>query len=253
MVAKHPRDMHGLRRADQATACLLAELAALARPEITTAALDVHAAATIQRLGAEPVFRTQNGFPSCINTSVNDEAVHGVPGDRVLLAGDLLKIDCGLRLGGYCGDSTITIAVGPDERVSKSRRVVIEVAREAMQRGIGAVRVGGAAGDIGHAMGTFVTARGYQLLRAYTGHGLGRRLWEPPTIPSVGRPGTGARIVEGLVLTIEPIVVGPGAMVLVDADGWTVRTADGTPAAQFENAVMATRFGVEVLSQTPVA
>ncbi len=253
MVAKHARDIHGLRRANQATARLLAELAAIAQPGITTAALDAYAASTIHRLGAEPVFRTQNGFPGCINTSVNDEAVHGVPGARVLRAGDLLKIDCGLRLGGYCGDSTITIAVGPDERLPASRRVVMEIAREALGRGIAAVRVGGTAGDIGHAMETFVTARGYRLLREYAGHGLGRRLWEPPSIPAVGRPGTGASIVNGLVFTIEPIVVGPGAMTTVDGDGWTVRTEDGTPAAQFEHTVMATRSGVEILSQLPVA
>ena len=242
-----------MRRANQATARLLRELARRAQPGVTTRALDDHAAAAIDRLGGEPVFRTQNGFPGCINTSINDEAVHGVPGDRVLRAGDLLKIDCGLRLGAYCGDSTITLAVGPEGGLHPRRRAVMDAAREALRRGIAAVRVGGWVGDIGHAMQTYVEAKGFRLLREYTGHGLGRRLWEDPTIPSVGQPGTGPRLVDGLVFTIEPIVVAGGDETYVAPDGWTVRTVDGEPAAQFEHTVIATHRGALILSRPGAA
>lgn len=251
MVARTKREIEGLLAANRATACLLRELTVLARPGATTRTLDDHAAAYIWRIGGEAVFHTQNGFPGCINTSVNDEAVHGVPGDRVLRTGDLLKIDCGIRLGGYCGDSTVTVGVGAAEALSAERRAVMEVSGEALQRGIAAVRVGGYVGDIGAAMQIYVEGRGFRLLREYTGHGLGRRLWEPPSIPSVGRAGTGSRIVDGLVFTIEPIVVAGDGRTYVAADGWTVRTGNRAPAAQFEHTVIATRTGAKILSLCP--
>lgn len=251
MVARGKREIAALRRANAATAHLLRELAQRAQPGATTRALDDFAAATIRRLGAEPVFHTQNGFPGCINTSVNDEAVHGVPGARVLRAGDLLKIDCGMQLGGYCGDATITLGVGPDDLLSPERRAVMEAAREALRRGIAAVRVGGWIGDIGWAMQSYVEGRGFSLLRQYTGHGLGRRLWETPNVPAVGQPGTGERISAGLVFTIEPIVVAGSDETVVADDGWTIKTADGAPAAQFEHTVIATPAGAVVLSAPP--
>lgn len=248
MVAATERDRRGVRRAGRATAVLLADLARRAEPGITTRELDAVAAGAMRRLGAEPVFRTQNGFPGCINTSVNDEAVHGVPGDRVLRTGDLLKIDCGLQLGGYCGDATVTVGVGPAAELPEGSRAVLVTARSALGRGIAAARAGGRVGDIGAAMERYVAGQGFALLREYTGHGLGRRLWEPPTVPSVGRAGSGARLVEGLVLTIEPIVVGGAAATVVGPDGWTVRTTDGEPAAQFEATIMVGTNGAEVLT-----
>ncbi len=249
MVAKNRRDVERLRRANEATACLLQALAARAMPGTTTKQLDDFAAAEIRRIGGEPVFHTQNGFPGCINTSINDEAVHGVPGSRVLATGDLLKIDCGIRLGSYCGDSTVTIGVGDDHLLPARRRAVMEAARESLQRGIEAARVDGYVGDIGDAMQSYVEGMGFRLLPQYTGHGLGKRLWEAPSVPAVGRAGTGARIVDGLVFTIEPIVVAGSPRTYLAPDGWTVRTADRSPAAQFEHTVMATRRGPVVLSQ----
>lgn len=249
MVAKTKRDREGLRRANVATACLLQALAEVAKPGVTTKQLNQYAATYIQRIGGEPVFHTQNGFPGAINTSINDEAVHGVPGDRSLREGDLLKIDCGIRLNGYCGDATVTIGVGAAERLPLERRAVMEAAREALRRGIDAARVGGYVGDIGHAMQSYVEGLGFRLLPQYTGHGVGRRLWEEPSIPAVGRPGTGARIVDGLVFTIEPIVVAGSSRTYVETDGWTVCTVDSAPAAQFEHTVMATKRGPVVLSQ----
>jgi methionyl aminopeptidase len=249
MVAKSKRDVKSLRRANEATACLLQALVVRATPGATTKQLDDFAAGEIRRIGGEPVFHTQNGFPGCINTSINDEAVHGVPGPRTLAKGDLLKIDCGIRLDGYCGDSTVTMGVGEDHWLSAQRRAVMEAAREALRRGIKAVRVNGYVGDISYAMQSYVEGIGFRLLPQYTGHGLGRRLWESPSIPAVGQPATGDRIVEGLVFTIEPIVVTGSPRTYVAADGWTVRTVDRSPAAQFEHTVMATTRGPIVLSR----
>jgi methionyl aminopeptidase len=253
VVAKGKHDIAGLRRANQVTARLLQDLARQAQPGVTTGDLDRSAGKQIQQLGGEAVFHTQNGFPGCINTSVNDEAVHGVPGDRVLLAGDLLKIDCGVRLGGFCGDTTITIGVGDRATLSAERRAVLAVTKEALWRGIRAVRVGGQVGDIGNAIQAYVEAHGMQVLRQFTGHGLGRRLWEEPTIPAFGRAGSGPPIVDGMVFTIEPIVVAGSPEVYTAADGWTVCTVDHSPVAQFEHTVMATRHGTEVLSHLGTA
>lgn len=248
MVARHESQVAALKKAGRATAELLQDLAGLAKPGVTTGQLDAYAADFIRRVGGEPVFHTQNGFPACINTSVNDEAVHGIPGKRVLREGDLLSIDCGIGIDGYCGDATITIGVGAPEHLSPKRRRVMKVAEEALRRGIAAARTGRRIGDIGYAMQAYVEANGLRLLREYTGHGLGTRVWEEPTVPSVGRRGTGPTLVEGLVITIEPIVVAGRPRVYVEEDGWTVRTMDGEPVAQFEHTIMVTSSGAQILT-----
>ncbi len=245
MVARTEAAREGLKRANQATARLLVELAALAQPGVTTRALDNHARAYMQRIGAEPVFATEKGFPGCINTSLNEQAVHGVPGSRRLKPGELLKIDAGLRLDGFCGDSTVTVAIG---QISHQHQRLMSTTYEAMMAGIKAALPGKHIGDIGHAMQSYAEARGYGVLRDFTGHGLGRRMHESPIVPSVGRPGSGPLIPEGLVITIEPILTERSPLVTIDADGWTVRTMDGGWAAQFEHTVMVTRQGAVILS-----
>lgn len=248
MVVQSQADIDGLVEANAATARLLRDLVARAHPGTKTKDLDRYALQFIQRIQGEPVFHTQNGFPGAINPSINDEAVHGVPGERVLRSGDLLKIDCGIYLNGYCGDTTTTIIVGEPAVISPRYREVLDAAREALRLGIAAVRVGGKVGDIGQAMQSFVEAQGLRLLPGFTGHGLGRRLWEPPTIPAVGRRGTGPRIADGLVFTIEPIVTSDSGEVYQAADGWTIRTVDRAPVAQFEHTVIATWSGTRVLT-----
>lgn len=248
MVAKTIRDIQGMRRANATTACLLRELIERARPGVRTGELNAYALDYIRRIGGEAVFHTQNGFPGAINTSVNDEAVHGVPGNRTLREGDLLKIDCGIRVGGYCGDTTATIIVGQPEVAPEEKMLVLIAAQEALARGIAAVRVGGHVGDIGHAMEQSARERDVRLLRPFMGHGIGHRLWEPPSIPAFGQEGTGPKIVDGFVFTIEPIVTSGNGRVFTAPDGWTVRTIDGAPAAQFEHTIMATEQGPRILS-----
>jgi methionyl aminopeptidase len=249
MIARDRHEIEALRRAGQATARLQRELVARARPGVRTRDLNDHALAFMARIGAEPVFTTQNKFPGAINTSINDEAVHGIPGDRILQAGDLLKIDCGMALDGFCGDATVTIPVGPAHLLDDRQRKVMVVAREALKRGIDAARAGNTVGDIGHAMQTYVEAEGCNLLHEYTGHSLGRRLWEEPKIPSVGQAGQGPVLEDGLVITIEPIVCFGSRAVRVAADRWTVLTRDGAPVSQFEHTVLVTRRGARILTQ----
>lgn len=246
MVAATQESIEGLQRANQATAKLLQELAALARPGATTGELNDYAMDYMTRLGAVPVFHTEEGFPGCINTSVNDAAVHGVPGKLKLKIGDVLSIDAGMLLDGYAGDSTITVAIG---KVSPQHQYLIATTYEAMMAGIHAALPGRHIGDIGYAIYHFARSRGFDVLREYIGHGLGHKMHEQPDVPSVGRPGTGPTIVEGLVITIEPILVEKSARMKVDADGWTVRTADGGWAAQFEHTVIVTQQGARILSQ----
>ncbi len=245
MVARTQDSIQGLRRANRATAKLLRDLARMARPGVTTKALDDYAMEYIRRIGGEPVFNTQEKFPGAINTSVNDAVVHGVPGDYVLREGDVLSVDAGMLLDGYAGDSTITVGIG---RVSPEHQRLIEAAKQALAVGIRAAAPGNRVGDIGHAIQTFAEARGYGVIREYIGHGLGRRMHEPPDVPSVGRSGTGDLLREGLVITIEPILVEGSPNVQVDPDGWTVRTVDGGWAAQWEHTVIVTGRGARILS-----
>jgi methionyl aminopeptidase len=198
---------------------------------VTTGALDAHAAAFLARIGAEPIFRVEAGFPGCINTSVNDVVVHGVPGERALREGDIISIDAGMRLDGYCGDANITVPVG------------------AMLAGIAAAVTGDRVGDISHAMQRYGERRGFNLVRGFTGHGLGHNMHEAPDVPFVGRPGTGPRLEEGLVITIEPILVEGSPRVAFDPDGWSVRTVDGGWAAQFEQTIVVTQTGGMILSE----
>ncbi len=246
MVIGSRADINGLRRANRATARLLKHLARMAKPGVTTGALDDFAMAYMANLGAIPVFHTEEGFPGCINTSVNDVALHGVPGAYVLRAGDVLSIDAGMVLDDYCGDATITVAIGA---VTAEHRRLIETARGTMQAGVAAAVTGNRVGDIGHAMQQYAEARGFGVFRNFTGHGVGHTMHEAPDIPFVGKAGTGRFLEEGLVITIEPVIAEQSPQYRTDADGWSVRTADGGYAAQFEHTVMVTSRGAQILSQ----
>ena len=247
MVIRSPGAVQGLRRANRATAKLLRDLSRMAQPGVTTRALNDYAMNYIARLGADPVFATEENFPGCINTSVNDAVVHGVPNDTVLKDGDILSIDAGMVLDGYCGDSTVTVAVG---KVTEEHRRLIATTREAMLAGIRAALPGNRVGDIGYAIQTYAESRGYGVVKEFIGHGLGRKMHEKPDVPSVGRRGGGPVLEDGLVITIEPILVEHSPRVRVDpADGWTVRTVDGGWGAQWEHTIVVRPRGAHVLSE----
>jgi methionyl aminopeptidase len=246
MVIKSNADLRGLKRANRATMRLLRHLAQMARPGVTTRELDTFAREYIANIGGEPVFAMEKGFPGAINTSVNDVVLHGVPGDTVLKEGDLLSIDAGMSLDGYCGDGCITVAVGV---VTPERQQLIDVARGSMQAGLAAAMTGNRIGDIGYAMHSYALTHGCDVMRDFTGHGVGHQMHESPSVPFLGRPGTGRVLEEGLVITIEPVVVEGSPRYRVDPDGWSIRTEDGGWAAQFEHTVMVTRRGAQLLGQ----
>lgn len=245
MVARGSDDIRGLLRANRAVARLLRDLAGRAKPGVRTKELDDYAQSYLKAIGAEPVFNTEAGFPAAINTSVNDAVLHGVPSAETLKQGDLLSIDAGLRLDGYCGDSATTLAIG---NVPAAKRRLMETARGAMQAGIAVAVAGRRVGDIGHAMQSYAETRGYGVMRGFSGHGLGRNMHESPSIPFVGDPNTGITLVEGLVITIEPAIVEGSPDWSLDDDGWTVRTLDGGWAAQFEHTIIVGRQGARILT-----
>jgi methionyl aminopeptidase len=228
---------------------VLAALAAAARPGVTTADLDAMAEDLIRRAGGVPAFKGYRGFPATLCISINDEVVHGIPSrTRALRPGDIVSLDVGAKLDGYVGDSAVTVAVG---EVPESTRRLLRVTREALDRGIEQVRVGGRLSDVSHAIQSWVERHGYSIVREFVGHGIGQRLHEDPQIPNYGEPGRGPKLAEGMVLAIEPMVAEGRPETRVLADGWTAVTRDGSLAAHFEHSVAVTAAGPLILSASP--
>lgn len=244
MVIQRSAELTALRRANRETTKLLRELRRLARSGVTTRQLDAAARAAIAKLGGEPVFATQAGFPGAINTNPNDVVVHGVPGPYALEPGDLLTIDAGILLDGFVGDAATTFAIGP---ATARHRALCDVARAAMRAGIAAARTGNRVGDVSWAMQSHAEAHGCNVARHFCGHGLGRRMWEEPKVPFAGDAGEGEPLVEGMIITVEPVVIEGGADYYM-ANAWEARTVDGSWVAQFERAIMVTKQGGVVLS-----
>ena len=237
-----------MRAAGLVVAQTLETLRAAVRPGVSTAELDALAESTIRGAGAVPSFKgySEPPFPATICASVNDEVVHGIPGSRVLQDGDVISVDCGAILDGWHGDAAITVPVG---KVAPTVEELIKVTEDAMWAGIAAFRLGGRVGDISHAVETHVREAGdYGVVEDYTGHGIGTALHQPPDVPNVGRPRRGPRLVRGLALAIEPMVVlGSAETALLD-DEWTVVTADRSWAAHSEHTCALTEDGVWVLT-----
>jgi methionyl aminopeptidase len=226
-------------------------LRAAVRPGMTTGELDQLAEDNIRSGGGVPSFLGYGHppFPATICASVNDEVVHGIPGDRVLAEGDVISIDCGAIVDGWHGDSAITVAVGPDDAVSDEVRTLLEVTEESLWRGMAAARLGGRLSDISHAVESHVRSRGdYGILEDYVGHGIGTAMHQPPNVPNVGRPGRGPKLVEGLALAVEPMVTLGGKETALAADEWTVATSDASVAAHFEHTFTLTSNGPWVLT-----
>jgi methionyl aminopeptidase len=193
-----------------------------------------------------PSFLGYHGFPRTLCVSVNDEVVHGIPGERVIADGDVVSVDCGAIVAGWHGDAAMTVAVGeiPDEV-----RELIRVTEEAMWRGIAAAALGGRVTDISHAVESYVRSQGdYGILEDYVGHGIGSAMHQPPDVPNHGRPGKGPKLVEGLALAVEPMIVFGSPETRVLEDGWTVVTEDGSWAAHSENTFTLTPQGAWVLT-----
>jgi methionyl aminopeptidase len=243
---KSPEQIDAMRRAGVVVGETLELLRASARAGRTTGELDEIAEDHIRSRGATPSFLGYHGFPATICTSVNDEVVHGIPGDRVLADGDVVSIDCGAIIDGWHGDAAITVALGevPDEVTELMR-----VTEEALWRGIAAARLGGRVTDISYAVESHVRGAGtYGILEDYTGHGIGSEMHQPPNVPNYGRAGRGPKLVRGLALAVEPMItLGTKDTVLLE-DEWTVVTADGSFAAHYEHTFTLTPDGAWVLT-----
>ena len=243
---KNDSELQKMREAGKVTAAVLKLMTELVKPGISTWELDAAAEKTIRSFGATPLFLGYYGFPGSICASVNEEVVHGIPKkDRILKSGDIISIDTGARLDGFCSDAAITLGVG---KVSEEAQRLMDVTKKSLYKAIGQVKPGNRLGDVEHAVETFAIANGMGVVRDYCGHGIGRNMHEEPSIPNFGRPGTGPLLEKGMVLAIEPMLTAGTYKVRELDDGWTVVTADGKYAAHFEHTVAVTAHGSEIFT-----
>jgi methionyl aminopeptidase len=243
---KTPEQIALMRRAGLVVAETLALLRSAVAPGVTTKELDALAEEHIRRSGATPNFLGYHGFPATICTSVNDEVVHGIPGDRVLRDGDVISIDCGAIVDGWHGDAAITVPVG---EVRAELVELMRVCEEALWRGLAAARLGGRVTDISYAVERHVRAGGhYGIVEDYVGHGIGSAMHMPPNVPNYGRAGRGPKLVEGLALAVEPMITLGSIETRVLDDEWTVVTTDGSWSAHFEHSFTLTPDGALVLT-----
>ena len=245
IIVKTSDDLVRMRRAGRLAAQAIQAVAEAVAPGITTGALDRIAEELIRTGGGVPSFKDYRGYPASICTSVNDEVVHGIPGPRVLESGAIVAIDLGVLLEGFHADVAVTVPVG---EVAPDVGRLLRVAEEALARGIAEAKPGARLGDVGWAIQSVIEAAGFSAVRDFAGHGIGRSLHEAPQILNVGVPRTGVVLRPGMTLAIEPMVTMGGPDVIIDGDGWTVRTRDGTLAAHAEHTVAIAATGAEILT-----
>jgi len=245
IILKTDQEIELIRESSLLVGKTLAEVARLIKPGVLLAELDRTAEMFIRDHGAVPGFKGYNGFPSTLCISVNDEVVHGIPGNRVLKDGDVVSVDCGVLKNGFYGDSAYTFACG---NVKDSYLKLMTATKKSLQEGIRAAVAGNRTGDIGSAVQRYVENLGYSVVRDLVGHGLGRSLHEKPEVPNYGQKGEGPLLKEGMVICIEPMINYGKRGVTQDPDGWTIRTRDKLPSAHYEHAVAIRKEKAEVLS-----
>lgn len=243
---KSEKDLVNMREACRLTKETLLVLKEAIKPGVTTKQLDKIAYDFIKSQGAVPAFKNYNGYPASICASVNSVVVHGIPSeDIVLKEGDIISIDVGVKYKGFNGDSARTFPVG---KVKPEVKKLIKVTEESFFEGIKGLKAGDFVGDISHRIQTYVEKHGYSIVRELVGHGVGRHLHEDPQVPNFGRAGSGARLNAGVTIAIEPMVNMGERNVVFLSDGWTCATRDGLPSAHYENTILITETGVEILT-----
>ena len=245
IIIKSPSEIEMMRQAGKIVAATLEVLVEHIRPGVATAELDAIAVREIQSRGGIPSFKDYRGYPASLCVSINDELVHGIPGQRELREGDIVSLDVGAIFGGLHGDAAITVGVG---EIKDEAKRLIAVTEGALRAGIAAARHGSRLGDVSAAIQDHVESRGFTVVREYVGHGIGRQMHEEPQIPNFGLPGRGPLLKEGMALALEPMVNVGGWRTRVDDDGWTVRTADGSLCAHFEHTIAITDGEAEILT-----
>ena len=244
---KNPQQIAEMREAGRITGEALLVARESIREGISTLELDKIIRNYIEKQGAKPSFLGYGGFPGSACISINDEVIHGIPSSkRILREGDIVKVDVGAYYKGFHGDAARTLAVG---KVSDEAQKLIEVTRESFFKGIEKFKDGMRLGDIGHAIDAHVVANGFSTVKRYIGHGIGHALHESPDVPNYGTEGRGTRLCPGMVLAIEPMVNVGREDVRELSDGWTVKTADGSLSAHYENTVALTADGLIVMTQ----
>jgi len=237
-----------MREAGRINAEALAAAVALIEPGVTTAELNDAFEAVHKKYDVFSPFKNYPGpypYPASICTSVNDELVHGIPGKRKLVAGDIVSLDCGTVYQGFVGDMAVTVPVG---EVSEDVKRLMQVTRKALDIAVSKMIPGNTVGDIGYAVQTYVEEKGFFITRTYTGHGVGRKMHEGPQVPNYGRPGRGLRLREGMTIALEPMVLAGTSSTIVKDDEWTVASADGSFTAHFEHTVAVTADGPQILT-----
>lgn len=245
IIIKSDREIAAMRQAGRIVALTLEVIKSQVGPGMKTKELDIIAAKELERLGAKPSFKGYRGFPANLCVSINDEIVHGIPGERVLNEGDIVSLDLGTVYMGFQGDAAITIGVG---QISPQARQLIETTEGSLKAGIAVAHAGARLGDISSAIQNYAESRGYSVVREYTGHGIGREMHEEPQIPNFGIPGTGPVLKKGTTLALEPMVNAGDWRTRVGDDHWTVFTADGSLSAHFEHTIAVTEDEPEILT-----
>jgi methionyl aminopeptidase len=234
-----------LRESNLLVSKTLAEIAIYIKPGVTTLYLDRIAEKYIRDHSAVPAFLGYGGFPKTLCTSVNEEVVHGIPSDYSLKEGDIVSVDCGVILNGWYGDSAYTFAVG---KIKEEVKRLLDYTRAALEEGVRAAVCGNRVGDISAAVQAKAESGGFSVVRELVGHGIGKKLHEPPEVPNFGKKGTGHKMEKGLVICIEPMINMGIKDTIQLSDGWTIKTADGKPSAHFEYAVAVNKGKADVLT-----
>lgn len=245
IIIKSEREIAIMRQAGRIVAIVLELLKSKLRPGMKTKELDVIAARELKKLGAEPSFKGYRGFPANLCVSINDEIVHGIPGERVINKGDIVSLDLGAIYDGFQGDAAITVPVG---KISSQAERLVTTTKDALEAGIAAACPGARLGSVSAAIQNYAELRGYSVVREYTGHGIGRQMHEEPQIPNFGRPGEGLELKKGMTIALEPMVNAGDWRTRLGGDHWVVLTADGSLSAHFEHTIAITGGKPEVLT-----
>lgn len=248
VVLKSPRELEAMHEAGKVNALALAAAVSVAGPGVTTAEIDEAAAAVLREHNARPAFLGVPGafpYPATTTVCVNEELVHAIPGKRKLREGDIVSIDCGSIVDGFVGDSALTVPVG---EVSAEAEALMNATLEALYLGIAELRPEVQIGDVSAAIQTHVESNGFNVVREYTGHGVGRHMHEDPQVPNHGTPGKGMPLRAGMTIALEPMVLAGSPETRTLQDGWTVASADGSLTAHFEHTVAITAAGPLILT-----
>lgn len=245
IICKSPKEIEILKKTNRIVALILKELKKYCVPGTTTYELDQIAESWVKKYNCIPAFKGYRNYPATLCISINEEIVHGIPGEKKLKEGDIVSLDLGVKLDGFYGDAAITVPVGEIDAESQK---LLQVTEEALYKGIEKAYVGNRLSDISHAIQTWVEKHGFSVVRDFVGHGIGKELHEEPQVPNFGKPGFGPRLKEGMVLALEPMVNMGTHEVKILSDGWTAVTADGSRSAHFEHSIAITSNGPIILS-----